>query len=156
MPTIIAIDPGASGGIAVSGPGNKTICYSMPKTEGDLVTLLKSFPADSVYYLENIVKNIGGKMPASAMVVYAGNWGFIKGVIQALGCELHLVDPQKWMKALGLGVRGKMTKTEWKNKLKSETQRLYPHLKVTLSTADALLILTYAQAINNATFNMPN
>lgn len=36
-------------------------------------------------------------------------------------------------------------KREWKNKLKAEAQRRYPDIKVTLGTADALLILSAAQ-----------
>jgi len=34
-----------------------------------------------------------------------------------------------------------MSPVQWKNKLKAEAQRLYPDIKVTLKTADALLIL---------------
>jgi NAD(P)-dependent dehydrogenase (short-subunit alcohol dehydrogenase family) len=37
-------------------------------------------------------------------------------------------------------VAGDLTKTAWKNKLKARAQQLYPHLKVTLGTADALLL----------------
>ena len=33
----------------------------------------------------------------------------------------------------------------WKSKLKGSAQRLYPHLRVTLQTADALLILEYGR-----------
>ena len=33
------------------------------------------------------------------------------------------------------------TPTQWKNKLKAEAQRLFPDIRVTLKTADALLIL---------------
>lgn len=36
-------------------------------------------------------------------------------------------------------------KTAWKNKLKAEAQRLFPSIKVTLKTADALLIYEYAK-----------
>jgi len=60
--------------------------------------------------------------------------------------RVELVRPQKWQKALGLGsASGCASKTEWKNKLKAAAQRLYPHLKPTLATADALLILDFAR-----------
>jgi hypothetical protein len=36
------------------------------------------------------------------------------------------------------------SKTEWKNKLKSEAQRLYPNQKITLANADAALIFRHA------------
>jgi hypothetical protein len=41
---------------------------------------------------------------------------------------------------LGLGVK-KTYGTRWKAHLKERAQALYPHLTVTLKTADALLIL---------------
>jgi len=34
--------------------------------------------------------------------------------------------------------------TQWKCKLRAQAQRLYPGIKVTLSTADALLLLEFA------------
>ena len=61
-----------------------------------------------------------------------------------MGIKLHSVRPQVWMKSLGLGTKGNMSNTEWKNKLKAAAQRLYPAEDVTLGTADALLILEFA------------
>lgn len=40
---------------------------------------------------------------------------------------------------------GDETKTAFKNRLKAKASQLYPSLKVTLATADALLIATYCQ-----------
>jgi hypothetical protein len=51
------------------------------------------------------------------------------------------------MKGMGLGTKGKSSKTEWKNKLKGEAQRLFPSEDVTLDTADALLILEYSKGV---------
>ena len=70
--------------------------------------------------------------------------GVLIGALMAFGWRVIEVTPQKWQKHIGLGTRGSMSKTEWKNKLKSEAQRRYPDLTVTLSTADALLIMEYA------------
>lgn len=38
----------------------------------------------------------------------------------------------------------RLDRLEWKNKLKASAQRLYPKLKVTLLTSNAILILDYA------------
>jgi hypothetical protein len=47
----------------------------------------------------------------------------------------------------GLGTASRCaSKSEWKNKLKAEAQRRFPDLKVTLKTADALLILEWVLA----------
>jgi hypothetical protein len=62
-----------------------------------------------------------------------------------MGMRLELVRPQVWQKAFGLGTASACaSKSIWKNKLKAEAQRRFPHLKVTHKTGDALLILEYA------------
>ena len=95
---------------------------------------------------------------------------FVEGFLVALGIPFELVTPQKWQKEVGLrfppvnkgqydglsdsertdekkrisGLNAKR-KRDNKNMMKELAQRIYPHLKVTLDTADALLILHYAQ-----------
>lgn len=155
MKTIIAIDPGRSGGMAVSAFGAK-LCHAMPATEGDVLDLLRSLksgadiesvpgsPAEMICVLEEVGGFAGQAQPGSAMFKFGANYGFIKGVVQTLGIKLELVRPQVWQKAFGLGTAsGCASKTEWKNKLKAEAQRRFPQLKVTLSTADALLMLEW-------------
>lgn len=154
MTTICAIDPGASGGIAWCVPGEKPCCVPMPETEGDLILRLVTIVSrdgSTVFYLEDLVKHMGAGIPASTMAVYASNWGFIKGAIQYSGSPLHIVNPRTWAKSLGLGTATQVpgtlksvVKREWKNKLKARAQQLYPHLEVTLKTADALLLLEFA------------
>lgn len=151
MKTILAIDPGVSGGIAISRFG-KVECYAMPDTQGDLLALLRSFRAAAdveghnlVCVLEEVSGFAGKAQPGSAMFRFGEHFGFVKGVIQALEIRLVLVRPQVWQKGFGLGTASACrTKTEWKNKLKAEAQRRFPHLSVTLKTADALLILEHA------------
>lgn len=142
---ILAIDPGANGGIAIDADG-VVDHQKLPPTDGDLLNLLSGYGGEKKKaYLENIVKYAGTNMPSSSMAVYASSWGVIKGMLMALGFELILVKPQDWQKALGLGTSKGMSKTEWKNKLKGEAQRLYPGADVTLATADALLMLRAAK-----------
>jgi hypothetical protein len=168
MKTIIGIDTGASGGIAwwtETGVG----CEPMPDTEGDILQLLRCVAVNEaeVYIEQNFGFVAGGTVPSSAMFTMGRNVGFIHGVIAALGCRVIEVRPQVWQKALGLGVSGKQKpdysacatvescqvekkrvqqinsgiKRDWKNKLKAKAQQLFPHLKVTLKTCDALLLL---------------
>jgi len=151
MKTILAIDPGLSGGLAVSRFG-KTECYPMPATGGDQLALVrdvKTAAAVEAVELVCVLEEVGGfagkAQPGSAMFRFGENYGFLKGVIQALEIRLMLVRPQVWQKGFGLGTASACaSKTEWKNKLKAEAQRRFPHLKVTHKTADALLILEYA------------
>jgi hypothetical protein len=151
MKIVMAIDPGLSGGLAVSWFG-KAECQPMPETEGDLLALLQSLKAAGEVEgceVECVLEQVGGfagkAQPGSAMFRFGEHFGFIKGVVQALGIRLVLVRPQVWQKGFGLGTASACrTKSEWKNKLKAEAQRRFPHLNVTLKTADALLILEHS------------
>lgn len=146
---LLGIDPGSNGGFMARMSNGETITGSLPDTEGDLLGLLEmlamSEADEKVCYLENLVKFTGSPMPSSAMASYASNWGVLKGMLMALKFQLVLVTPQSWQKALGLGNSRGIGKTEWKNKLKSEAQRLYPKEKITLSNADAALIFRHAE-----------
>lgn len=148
MTTLIGIDPGANGGYMARFSSGAIMTGSLPETEGDLLAFLEmvsmSEASERICYLENLVKFTGSPMPSSAMASYASNWGVLKGMLMALKFQLVLVTPQAWQKALGLGSSKGMGKTEWKNKLKSEAQRLYPNQKITLANADAALIFRHA------------
>lgn len=140
----IAIDPGKSGGIAWKlAYGIRAI--KMPNTEPDICSKLKEI----YYHLDKptcIVEEVGGYIgrpqPGSAMFVFGRNFGFLLGTLTCLGARIVMVRPQKWQGFLGLG-KSEGNKTKWKNKLKSKAQNLFPNLDVTLSTADALLLLEY-------------
>ena len=151
MKMILAIDPGQSGGVAIAQSG-ETVCHPMPGTQGDLLELIRSIKAKAeaagesvVCVLEEVGGFVGKAQPGSAMFKFGEQFGFLQGVVQALGLRLERVRPQVWQKSFGLGTAsGCACKTEWKNKLKAEAQRRFPKIKVTLKTADALLILDYA------------
>jgi hypothetical protein len=121
----------------------------MPTTEGDLVHLLRGIVGDAdqvVAVVEEVGGYIGKAQPASRAFKFGRNFGFLLGVLQTLGVRIELVRPQKWQKTLSLGSASACaSNTEWKNRLKSCAQRLYPNLKPRLATADALLILDYAR-----------
>jgi hypothetical protein len=144
---VIAIDPGASGGIA-SVEGHLTVAIKMPDTDREIVDLFEPVvpKVTRTAYLEDLVKFTGRNMPSSSMATYAGNWGFIRGVLTAFGYRIVVVHPKTWQKALGLGsAKDCASKTVWKNKLKNRAEQLFPDIKVTLATADALLILEAAR-----------
>jgi hypothetical protein len=135
---IIACDPGWSGAFAYSG----SLIHSMPDSPHGIAKLLSDLKDHgSTLVIEQVGGFAGKGQPGSAMFRFGENFGLIIGAAIALGYRVERVTPQKWMKAQGLGTRGSLTKAEWKRKLKSRAQELYPNLKVTLETADALLIL---------------
>jgi hypothetical protein len=87
----------------------------------------------------------GIRTSAPAMFKFGRGFGFLLGCLQTLGYRVELIRPQAWQKCLSLGTRNGGSKTEWKNKLKAEAQRLFPSVNVTLKTADALLLLEFAR-----------
>lgn len=151
MKRIIAFDPGASGGIAELFPSGAAIAYSMPD-DADLrdnihaFTTAASLDGDRVVaYVELVGGFIGGSpAPGSAMFNFGNGYGYIRGVLAALRVETHLVRPQEWQAGIP-GVRGTKEKSVRKRALKEHASRLFPSLKVTLKTADALCIADYAR-----------
>lgn len=138
MKEIIACDPGWSGAFA----SRDGIFNPMPDCPSGIVALLNSLRNHGNTLVIEQVGGFAGKgQPGSAMFRFGENFGLVIGAAIALGYRVERVTPQKWMKAHGLGTRGALSKAEWKRKLKSKAQELYPNLKVTLETADALLIL---------------
>lgn len=145
MPIILGIDPGASGGLAWRDTEGNFHSSPMPPTEDGVLDLLVSIHPNEVV-MEKVGGFIAGQsLPSSAAFNFGMGFGFLKGVIMTLCCRLRLVTPQQWQKTLHLGSRPKeMSKADWKRKLQAEARRLYPSLKPTLKTADAVLILEFA------------
>ena len=136
---IIAIDPGASGGIAIESADGVTV-KNLPETERDIWDTLKELyqAGARVAFLEDIPK--GGGMPFSGAVGVYGSFREVRMALCGIGFRYVCMTPQKWQKALSLGAKKDHGK-RWKNHLKARAQALFPSLKVTLKTADALLIL---------------
>ena len=152
MTTYIAIDPGVNGGIAWDGAALPS-CMGMPGSDTEiaeeihnLADILCSIRSNLKFVIEDVPKFVGRALPGSTIFPLAFNCGLIRGIAVSLRMPVILVRPQDWQKHFRLGTKGETSgTTEWKNKLKAEAQRRYPHLKVTLKTADALLLLAYAQ-----------
>jgi hypothetical protein len=152
MTTYIAIDPGVNGGIAWDG-AQLASCMGMPASDTEiaeeihnLADILCSIRGNLKFVIEDVPKFVGKALPGSTIFPLAFNCGLIRGIAVSLRMPVILVRPQDWQKHFRLGTKGDTSgTTEWKNKLKAEAQRRYPHLKVTLKTADALLLLAYAQ-----------
>jgi hypothetical protein len=115
-------------------------------TDKDEIKSVAGLEGDELVCVLEEVSGFAGKaQPGSAMFRFGEHFGFLKGVIQALEIRLVLVRPQVWQRGFGLGTASACaSKTIWKNKLKAEAQRRFPHLNVTLKTADALLILEHS------------
>lgn len=169
---LIAVDPGKAGGIAIAPQAGNFQAFKMPQTDGDVIEFFnRIIPENSIIsekvvcYMEKVGGFTGPKRryvscprcgtgvpynagdPGSHMFKFGYGNGFLVSTIMTRKIPLEMTPPQRWIKALGLGVKGSMTTTQWKNKLKDMAQKLYPDIKVILATADALLILKYARVM---------
>lgn len=149
MKVLIAIDPGADGAIACrDGEGGFFTIEFKNTTDKDI--------SESLWEMEDFreskcwgevfafLENVGGYRPGNsgpASVKFARSVGKLEGMLLAMGIPFERVAPVSWMKALGAMPKEKKDR---KNRIKSLMQERYPHIKVTLSNADALGILTWA------------
>lgn len=150
METIIGIDPGMTGSIA-TWDGKCLIVHNMPSTEREVYELLHEIASQSRTNgpVEAVIEEVGGfigkGLPGSRMFNFGRNFGFLLGCLTSLDIRIKLVRPQTWMKSLGMGTRGKLTKTEWKNHLWQKAKELYPSSKFNKQCGDAVLLVEYGR-----------
>jgi hypothetical protein len=147
---VIAIDPGVAGGWAFDMEHGIIECCKMPETDGDILTGLRNLYAvgHREIRMEIPAKAIFGAGHSSLAVLHR-NVGFIQGVAMSLGFSLLLVQPKAWQRTIGISKRPGEEQRKWKNRLKEEAQRRFPGLHITLSTADAVLILAAGLVAQN-------
>jgi hypothetical protein len=93
--------------------------------------------------------------PGASMFVFGKNAGFVEGTVMATGIRLETISARSWQKVFGLSKTYGEKPTEWKNRLKEKAQKVYadyPQLKITLKTADALLILEAGRLLTGQLF----
>jgi hypothetical protein len=163
---IIGIDPGTKGGIAWNFTGTRM--PGMPNhfarkmsnmTLGEIASLLadlKSRAQDAICYIENPkgIPYVGNLPPDKALMILRQcaaaygklqrKVGHIEGVLAGLNIPHELVPPQKWMKKLDCLTGGDKKIT------REKAWRLYPNLKPTHDTADAILIMHYGKILSYA------
>ena len=142
MKVVMAIDPGASGGLAwVDGDGvvqAEAMPHGMTAIVDRLRELVVAMPG-VVAVLEKVGHWMPGDHP-NAATKFARHCGQIEAALYALGIPFDEVAPGVWMKSLGALPK---VKADRKRMIRELMARRYPHLRVTLDTADALGMLTW-------------
>jgi len=146
---IIAIDPGASGGIAIWDEGINSI-HKCPQDVEKMADIVNNSvngswvngDGKSVAYIE-LVHAFPTDARSSAFK-FGTNYGKWLGILGAKKIKTILVSPQKWMKYYQKKFKFKLpkNKTERKRKLK-ELAADYTDKTVTLYNSDAILIAMY-------------
>ena len=119
--------------------------WKMPVTEMDVAILLEQRISVSFTVIEKV-----GSMPGQGVAsTFKFGMGY-GGLRMALACNrmaFEAVLPRTWQRMFGLIFPKKMwlTLTQKKNKHKARAQELFPKLKITHATADALLIALFCK-----------
>ena len=145
FPAVAAIDPGASGGVAIIAKrpeGHWEIkLHPIPADPAELANII---PFGSIIFIEKVPPFVGRIIPSSAAFKLGKSCGWLEGWAAGRQHRVILVSPQTWQAGLGIA-KGKLMQGQWKSALKAEASRRYPGQDgLTLKTSDALLILDYA------------
>lgn len=147
MMIIIGIDPGNNGGIAWIRNG-ETCVEKMPETLTDLWDLINDIGTMTSLarprwqaYIEEV--HSSPQMGVKSAFTFGNGFGHLEMALTAAGIPFERVRPQAWQKAMGCLTKGD------KNVSKRRAQELFPQLKITHATADALLIAEYGRRKEN-------
>ena len=140
----IGIDPGKGGGIAVISDETVTI-HNCPKTVDDMAMLIGMHLNDVSPYRTRVFLEKVWAFPTDGRVgsfAFGENFGQWQGILASHEIKPMLVTPKEWQSHFGIkkrlknDVRKKILKQIAKEKCPSTK-------KITLKTADALLIAIY-------------
>ena len=133
----LGLDPGYSGGCAVID-GKHVDAFGWPETDADTAHTIAPFAGtDCFAYLESA--HSMPKQGVSSSFKFGTHYGFLRAVLVCYKIPFVLIAPHKWQKEMGCLTRGD------KNISKQKAQQLFPGIKITHATADALLIAEYAR-----------
>tara|TARA_B100001964_G_scaffold228612_1_gene279962 strand:- start:631 stop:1158 length:528 start_codon:yes stop_codon:yes gene_type:complete len=143
MSPILAIDPGQAGGIAWLDRDGETHCESMANGMSGQADRLRALVAE-LPGLVAVMEKTGTYVPGNAgpaTATFARHVGNLEAILYVLGIPTEQVAPSVWQRSLGPLPRDKGQR---KRAIRELVARRFPHLSVTLKTADALGILIWA------------
>lgn len=142
---IIGIDPGKGGGVAIFWEDGKREAHPY-KNDEDTFELLESIAsgeAETTVFLELVGGFAGVRHPGSFMFNFGDGFGYYRGLLRGLEISTRLVRPQEWQKGIP-GLKG-LKGDDRKRALKVHAARIFPELKPTLKTCDAILIADWGR-----------
>jgi len=139
----LGVDVGVSGGLALLDDAGAVVwAIKMPVTDADLFALL---PRDelTVAVLEKV--HSSPQMGVTSAFTFGTGYGRCRMALTAARIPFDELTPKTWQRKLG-GLSGGD-----KLLLKTRAQQLYPTVRITLTTADALLLATVARRLHLGT-----
>lgn len=144
---IIAIDPGRGGAIARLN-GAKLTVVPMPPTERDCWDAIVELRTG--YECRGVIEQVHS-MPRQGVVStfkFGVQYGSMRMALVAAKIPFIEVSPRRWQKLLSVSPRRKgEPASALKNRLKAMAQQLYPTHRITLITADAILLATVGRQL---------
>ena len=144
MTPLLAIDPGAAGGLAWRDPDGIVHAEPMPDGMTAQVDRLRSLAA-TLPGLTAVMEKVGTYVPGNhvgSACTFARHCGHLEAALYTLGIPFTEVAPAVWMKKLGTLPK---EKPERKRAIRELMARRFPGLGVTLNMADALGLLATMQ-----------
>lgn len=158
----VGIDPGVNGGVAVIDDSPSFLrCTPMPETEREFLTWMMTHIDCTESFA--MLELVGGYIQARkmgdgstgqtgvTMFKFGTSYGACRMALTAVGLyegeRWETVRPQQWRKAVGA------QKGATKAELKEISKRHYPAEKITLKTADAVLLAVYCRSVHGRVFS---
>ena len=143
MIPILTIDPGASGGLALLDREGNVEAFPMRDGMTEQIDAIRHI-ADTNPGIKAVIEKVGFHRPGNSAVStakFARHCGHLEAALYSAGVPFEEVAPAVWMRALGTLPKDKADR---KRAIKEIVARRFPHLAVTLKTADALGMLVWA------------
>lgn len=141
--SIIGIDPGKSGGVAVIHNGDITAMPLSKLTDQDVWRFLAEREPSTVI-LEKV--HSSPQMGVKSAFTFGESYGSLRMAVIAAGLRLVMVSPAKWQREIGLqSTKAKLGASENKRRNRAKAQELFPSVKVTHAIADALLLAEWGK-----------
>ena len=140
----IGIDPGKNGGIALIY-NDVAVCKRCPTTVLEMAEVIESWTDRKEagnLQKQAIIEAVHSFPHQGVRSVFTFGEGYGKwlGILAAHKIPYTQVSPQKWMKFYQPLSKEKKDR---KNQLKHLAQQRFPEIKITLATADAILLANY-------------
>lgn len=150
--TIVAIDPGKQGGLAVRWSDGKLSHMSFRKNDFGCILLELKDIADTVLlegwpliaYFEKPPWTIGGRVPEASAMVFGWSCGMLMGALRALNFPIVEVSPHQYLRY----DRNHIKTPGQKKRHNRELARMaFPSVSgITIEVADAYCLLNHAIA----------
>ena len=150
---IIGIDPGASGGIAIFRPNEKTMAFKIPASIEKLNDFLK-YQKEITPYCMAFIERVGtfwddskeeNKGKQFRIQKLISQYAEIKSILTINKIPYIQVYPVTWQTYLRIKQSGE-EKQARKNRFKRIAQKRYPEVSVTLWNSDALLLVEFGRS----------